>query len=449
MANSNDYLPFATGGGANVLDQADYSALTARSAGFVAGTALSVQLNKVWRQGSMVAAMIGQFTADYGPGNVVDDGNIANYEAQFVAALGSFIPQDALLHYGVAGGTANALTVTVTPTITAYTAGLCLLVKASNNNTGAATINAQSLGVVNITRTNLTALQAFDIETGAVLILIYDGTEFQLAGSFFFNEAVHYGVDTSGVANTVTVANSAFNPPVSSMVAGTTLQIKIANTNTGATTVNGFTVNSPQGGSLVAGALNANAIATFIYDGTQLWLQTAQATNTSTSTGGLTSVATAAPIFGDGLVADPVSITTASTSQLGAVQLATAAQFAANSGSGNALSQDQAWLSAQFQTPAFSTSITLDFSTGWNFNVGTLTNNFTLNNPTNGKPGQEGVILLTQDGTGSRTATLGSAWQCAGGFPGLSTAPNAVDALVYKYVNSGFVLYSLLQGVKH
>jgi hypothetical protein len=84
MSNSNAYLPFATGAGANVIADADYSVLTARSTGFQSGIANSSALNKAWRQSSAVAAMIGPFTADYGPGNVLDDGDIANLETQIL-----------------------------------------------------------------------------------------------------------------------------------------------------------------------------------------------------------------------------------------------------------------------------------------------------------------------------------------------------------------------------
>ena len=90
MANSNDFLPFATGSGANILTPAQYAALTARSQGFVAGIAQSIEANTVWRQATFVAAMIAQFTADYGPSDVHDDGVLANLEAQFISALQTF-----------------------------------------------------------------------------------------------------------------------------------------------------------------------------------------------------------------------------------------------------------------------------------------------------------------------------------------------------------------------
>ncbi|MGW8307003.1 MAG: hypothetical protein ACWGIK_14460 [Achromobacter pulmonis] len=83
----NQILPFGTVPGANVLAPADYQALAARLAGFSAGTAKSRELNTVWRQASFVAAMIGQYIADKAGQDVLDNGDLAALQEQFVAAL--------------------------------------------------------------------------------------------------------------------------------------------------------------------------------------------------------------------------------------------------------------------------------------------------------------------------------------------------------------------------
>ena len=76
-------------------------------------------------------------------------------------------------------------------------------------------------------------------------------------------------------------------------------------------------------------------------------------------------------------------------------------------------------------------TITPDFSANNGFSV-TLGGNRTLANPTNLVAGQSGVILVTQDGTGSRTLAYGSYWKFPGGTaPTLTTTAAAVDALVY------------------
>lgn len=73
---TNDFLPFAGGAGSNVLTQAAYAALAARTAGFSAGVAKSAELNKVWRQASIMSAALAQLIVDNTGADVVDDGTI-------------------------------------------------------------------------------------------------------------------------------------------------------------------------------------------------------------------------------------------------------------------------------------------------------------------------------------------------------------------------------------
>jgi hypothetical protein len=80
-------------------------------------------------------------------------------------------------------------------------------------------------------------------------------------------------------------------------------------------------------------------------------------------------------------------------------------------------------------------TITPDFAAANNFSV-TLGGNRALANPTNLTAGQSGVIVITQDGTGSRTLSFGSYFKFPGGTaPTLTTTAAAVDVLAY-YVES-------------
>lgn len=88
---SNDFLPFATAGTPNVISQAAYAALAARGTGFVTGTALSNQLNKVWRQSAFQAAVVAQFVANVLSINVNDDGDLATAVANFTAAVEALV----------------------------------------------------------------------------------------------------------------------------------------------------------------------------------------------------------------------------------------------------------------------------------------------------------------------------------------------------------------------
>ena len=76
-------------------------------------------------------------------------------------------------------------------------------------------------------------------------------------------------------------------------------------------------------------------------------------------------------------------------------------------------------------------SITLDFETYSNF-VLTATGNVTLANPSTESVGQTGIIVLIQDGTGSRTLSTGSQFEWPAGTAGtISTTANAVDVIPY------------------
>ncbi len=76
-------------------------------------------------------------------------------------------------------------------------------------------------------------------------------------------------------------------------------------------------------------------------------------------------------------------------------------------------------------------SITLDFQANQNF-VLTLTGNVTLANPTTEAVGQSGIMVFIQDGTGSRTLSLGTDYETAGAAGiTLSTAASAVDVVPY------------------
>lgn len=86
MANKN-FKAFAATGGAKVKAQADYEALAALLTGFVSGTAQSAQLNKVWRQSAIMAAVLAQFIVDLTGQDAIDDGATATLLANLKMAV--------------------------------------------------------------------------------------------------------------------------------------------------------------------------------------------------------------------------------------------------------------------------------------------------------------------------------------------------------------------------
>ena len=94
------------------------------------------------------------------------------------------------------------------------------------------------------------------------------------------------------------------------------------------------------------------------------------------------------------------------------------------------------------------TTITPDFAAANNFSL-TIGGNRTLANPTNLTAGQSGVIVITQDGTGSRTLAYGSYWKFSSGTaPTLTTTASAVDVLVYYVESSTRITARLIGDVK-
>lgn len=87
MAGTNDFLPLATGGSANVIDQATFAALSSLLAnGFQSGVANSAQINKVFRQSSFVASAVAKIIADNNV-NALDDGDVAGFKTKLIAAI--------------------------------------------------------------------------------------------------------------------------------------------------------------------------------------------------------------------------------------------------------------------------------------------------------------------------------------------------------------------------
>ena len=86
---------------------------------------------------------------------------------------------------------------------------------------------------------------------------------------------------------------------------------------------------------------------------------------------------------------------------------------------------------AEITTLTDGATITPDLNDSNNYVV-VLGGNRTIANPTNITAGQSGSIFVTQDGTGSRTASWGSYWDWAGGTaPTLSTGASQVDRIDY------------------
>lgn len=213
---------------------------------------------------------------------------------QLLTAI-KYIQQNNVLSYAASTTAANTYTATLSPAIASYTTGAPIFIKFTHHNTGAATLNLNGLGAKSIKRLDGTALSDSDIVDGQIAMLIYDGTNLQLINpdmtatiaaisssittnvatlkTGIQNQSYTYILDT-GAAN---VYVATLSPAVTSYVTGLTLTIKVANTNTGASTINvnglgAKTIKTMKGLALVGKELVAGTVVTMSYDGTDFKL---------------------------------------------------------------------------------------------------------------------------------------------------------------------------------
>lgn len=168
--------------------------------------------------------------------------------------------------------------------------------------------------------------------------------------------------------------------------------------------------------SVTAGVVSVNAIP-----------------DASTSVKGLMQVGT-----GLSVTSGNVSTTLATNSVAGVVLSANTSNISISSGAidvganipklnaANTFTKAQA---VALVSPTFGSTVTPDFSAGNVFSF-TATSNFTLAAPTNVVAGGTYIIIIRQDGTGSRVATYNSAYKFgAGAISTLSTAANRYDII--------------------
>jgi hypothetical protein len=130
----------------------------------------------------------------------------------------------------------------------------------------------------------------------------------------------------------------------------------------------------------------------------------------------------------------------ATTTQKGVVELATSQEV--NQGASTSLAVTPATLYTT-QTLADGATINWDLSLGAMATV-TLGGNRALANPTNLVAGASYILIVKQDGSGTRTLSFGSTYKFPEGIdPTLSTGANAVDIIAF--LSDGTSLYGSLQ----
>ena len=145
--------------------------------------------------------------------------------ASAVEAGFELLPDKALIlegriTYAADTGAADAYLVALATAPAAYTAGLEVTFLAANVNTGASTIDVNSLGVKSITTPSIAALSAGAIPASGVVTVVYDGTQFQLVS-----------VDISGVTAAAASATAAAADAVSTAADAASTAADVVSTN--------------------------------------------------------------------------------------------------------------------------------------------------------------------------------------------------------------------------
>ena len=180
--------------------------------------------------------------------------NVGNATVRTMYAAAGQV-QDGTLTYLTSVSGTDTITALAPVTLSAYVTGQTFRFIASGaNTTTSVTLNINSIGAKNITKNGTTALAANDILSGSVVIVTYDGTQFQLANPATLPVSVSsFNAGTTGFTPSTATTGAV-------TLAGT---LNVANGGTGATTLTSGSLvvgNGTSAVSLLAAGLAGNVL---------------------------------------------------------------------------------------------------------------------------------------------------------------------------------------------
>lgn len=197
-------------------------------------------------------------TANIPMGNNKLTGLAVGTVASDAATLGQVQSTVAKLIGTIAG--TDVITGTMSPTLTAYAAGQLFYFVAGGANTGAVTLNIDGLGAKAVTRDGSTALAGGDINSGEIVVVIYDGTRFQMinAANSFGNTTINGTLTVTGKSNLAEVSSPSINASVAVINTLTATGASAASANVGTAVVTNLVAT----GASIASANVVNLQAT-------------------------------------------------------------------------------------------------------------------------------------------------------------------------------------------
>jgi hypothetical protein len=154
-----------------------------------------------------------------------NDALVGNNTDIAVGSGNKMVTQTGLQHgaelYAADAGANDTYVITLSPVPTSYTTGMVVHFKANTINTGAATLNVNSLGAKTIVKGVSTTLADGDIGAGQFCTVIYDGTNFVLQSPTILqpisSETASASISGTGVSTTQnidTAVTTTFTPKI-------------------------------------------------------------------------------------------------------------------------------------------------------------------------------------------------------------------------------------------
>ena len=176
----NELKLFAGGSSANIISQEEYEALQARVNGFARGIASPEQVNKVLRQSSFIAAMLGQYIGLNAGTDVLDDGDVDKLMSGFDLSIASGV-QSGKWNEAAAVGSGDELLIRLSPRLTEYRRGLVVHVLITATNTGPATLRGdENLEPLPIYRLDGSELFPGDMLPDSILTFVCTGSAWRI-----------------------------------------------------------------------------------------------------------------------------------------------------------------------------------------------------------------------------------------------------------------------------
>lgn len=201
--------------------------------------------------------------------NITIAGSVGASDLEDGAVTKAKVAPDAYF-YAAAGGTANTYTATLSPAPTALVTGMTCRLSFTTANTGASTLNLNSLGASAIRKRDRQPLEAGDIAQYAVHELVWDGTYWilqteGLAPRKFFPTA-------TGTTNAYEVALGGYTFNAYTDLAGFVFAFTANASNTAAATLNvngkgAVALRRHDGSVLQSGDIALNAPVVVMFDG--------------------------------------------------------------------------------------------------------------------------------------------------------------------------------------